>query len=192
MDEQAHWEALRQGDMNGLQALYELHGARLYTYGMMLARQEDKVRDAVHDLFLYLWQQRDRLSLPASGKAYLMVSLRRRLFDKRPGLPDYAEPVDAAEADRSLASEDAEAEWIRGEEEGIQAERLASAMARLSDRQREILHMKYYERMDYEAIGELMGLNYQSARNLVNRAINALRREMTVIGAIWLTIWLAG
>lgn len=192
MDEQAHWLALREGDMDGLQALYKLHGARLYTYGMMLAREEDKVQDAIHDLFLYLWQQRERITIPASGKAYLMVSLRRRLFDKRSGLPVHTEPVEAAEGDPGLASEDAETEWIRGEEEGIQAERLTAAMARLSDRQREILHMKYYERMDYEAIGELMGLNYQSARNLVNRAVNALRREMIVIGAIWLTLWLAG
>lgn len=179
MDETTHWHRLRSGEMAGLQGLYDLHGARLYAYGMMLVHQEDKVQDAIHDLFLYIWQQRDRLAIPQSGKAYLMVSLRRRLFDKRSKVLGEALPIEDTEAETRMASADPETDWIRGEEEQIQQERLAIAMARLSGRQREILYMKYFEQMDYEAIGEVMDLNYQSARNLVNRALNALRREMT-------------
>jgi DNA-directed RNA polymerase specialized sigma24 family protein len=54
-------------------------------------------------------------------------------------------------------------------------------MGRISDRQREIIHMKYIQQLDYEDIARIMSLNYQSARNLVTRALAALRREMTLI-----------
>ena len=189
MDEQALWHSLRNGEMDGLKALYDLHAPRLHTYGMTLIRREDKVRDAIHDLFLYLWQQREKLAVPQSGKAYLMVSLRRRLFDKRVGDLDQAVPVEDTDAESTLASPDAERDWILQEDEALRSEHLAGAMARLSDRQREILHMKYYEQMDYEAIGAVMDLNYQSARNLVNRALNALRREMTGLGVVVLILW---
>ena len=189
MDEQALWHSLRNGEMDGLKALYDLHAPRLYTYGMTLVRREDKVRDAIHDLFLYLWQQREKLAVPQSGKAYLMVSLRRRLFDKRVGDLDQAVPVEDTDAESTLASPDAERDWILQEDEVLRSEHLAGAMARLSDRQREILHMKYFEQMDYDAIGAVMDLNYQSARNLVNRALNALRREMTGLGVAVLILW---
>jgi RNA polymerase sigma factor (sigma-70 family) len=189
MDEQALWHSLRSGEMDGLKALYDLHAARLYTYGMTLVRREDKVRDAIHDLFLYMWQQREKLAVPQSGKAYLMVSLRRRLFDKRIGDLDQAVPVEDTDAESTLASPDPERDWIMREDETLRSEHLAGAMARLSDRQREILHMKYFEQMDYDAIGAVMDLNYQSARNLVNRALNALRREMTGLGVGVLILW---
>jgi RNA polymerase sigma factor (sigma-70 family) len=189
MEEQDHWNTLRNGDMAGLRALYDLHAVRLYAYGMTLVRREDKVRDAIHDLFLYIWQQREKLAVPQSGKAYLMVSLRRRLFDKRIGDLDQAVPVEDTDAEATMSATDAETDWIRHEDEVLRSEHLATAMARLSDRQREILHMKYYEQMDYDAIGAVMDLNYQSARNLVNRALNALRREMTGLGVAVLMLW---
>jgi RNA polymerase sigma factor (sigma-70 family) len=189
MDEQAHWNTLRNGDMAGLRALYDLHAGRLYAYGMTLVRREDKVRDAIHDLFLYIWQQREKLAVPQSGKAYLMVSLRRRLFDKRVGDLDQAVPVEDTDAEATMSASDAETDWIRQEDDARRSEHLAGAMARLSDRQREILHMKYFEQMDYDAIGAVMDLNYQSARNLVNRALNALRREMTGLGIALLILW---
>lgn len=75
-------------------------------------------------------------------------------------------------------SEGHEEKWIRLEDESQQQKKLDQAMSRLSDRQREIIHMKYLQELDYDEIARIMDLNYQSARNLVNRAITALRKEM--------------
>jgi len=41
--------------------------------------------------------------------------------------------------------------------------------------------MKYFQQMEYEDIARIMNLNYQSARNLVTRALIALRKEMLVV-----------
>jgi DNA-directed RNA polymerase specialized sigma24 family protein len=51
----------------------------------------------------------------------------------------------------------------------------------LSSRQQEILYLKFHSEMDYDQIIEIMGLNYQSARNLVTRALEALRKSMISI-----------
>jgi RNA polymerase sigma factor (sigma-70 family) len=73
-----------------------------------------------------------------------------------------------------------EEKWIEQEEESIRQLQLEKALGQLSDRQREIIYMKYYRQMDYDEIGTIMDLNYQSARNLVTRALTALRKEMTI------------
>lgn len=174
--------------MDGLHALYTRHADGLQAYGMMLCRDPDKVQDALHDLFVYLWQHRERIALPASGKAYLLVSLRRRLFDKGPATLRHLEPVEESDASQHLTSEDPETTWILRESDEELQVRLKTAMQELSDRQREILHLKYVEQLDYEAIGQAMDLNYQSARNLVNRALMALRRIMQGPGVIFLAI----
>lgn len=180
MEETKHWESLKAGDINALQVLYEQHVNSLYSYGMVLCQDADKVKDCIHDLFLSFWQNRDGLNIPTSGKAYLMVSLRRRIFDKGPKINMMTTPLEKDEINQEQSS-DHESKWIMAEEEEQRQQKLDLAMTRLSDRQREIIHMKFYQQMEYDEIGRIMELNYQSARNLVTRALTALRNEMTVI-----------
>ena len=67
------------------------------------------------------------------------------------------------------------------EEASLEQQKLDAALSRIIDRHREIIHMKYYQQLEYEEIAQIMDLNYQSARNLVNRALIALRKEMLLI-----------
>ena len=62
-----------------------------------------------------------------------------------------------------------------------QKKNLKSAFDELSDRQKEILYLKYYSEMDYEEITQIMDMNYQSARNLVSRAIQKLAKHMLML-----------
>jgi RNA polymerase sigma factor (sigma-70 family) len=71
--------------------------------------------------------------------------------------------------------------WIENEETELRSKELSAAISKLSSRQQEILYLKFYSEMDYDQIIEIMGLNYQSARNLVTRALEALRKSMISI-----------
>ncbi len=177
MEESKQWEALKAGDIRALSVLYQLHADSLYRYGMVLCHDADRVRDCLHDLFLFCWTNREGMSLPTHGKAYLMVSLRRRIFEKNAKTPSLILSLENADPE-TLSTEDHETAWIRNEDEQTFNEKLKKALSGLSERQQEIIHMKYFQRMDYEDIARIMDLNYQSARNLVNRALTALRKEM--------------
>ncbi len=180
MEETKHWEALKTGSKEALQALYNHHIDDLYAYGMILCHDEGKVKDCIQDLFLTFWTKRAQLPVPTSGKAYLMVSLRRKIFDKGPKSNLKTTSFEEGDhADELL--DDPEKTWLVEEEQHLQQEKLNAAMAKISDRQREILHMKYFQEMDYEQIAVIMDLNYQSARNLVTRALTAMRKAMMVL-----------
>lgn len=176
-DETKQWESFKAGDSRALQALYNYYVDSLYTYGMHLCSDSEKVKDCIHDLFLSLWDSRRNFAVPNSGKAYLMVSLRRRIFDKGSRMDALTGQIDETEENK-ISDPDHETQWIKAEDNVHLNHRLEKAYQRLSERQREIIHMKYYQQLDYEEIGRVMGLNYQSARNLVNRALAALRKEM--------------
>ncbi len=187
MEETKHWENLKSGDINALQELYNHHIDALYTYGMVLCHDDDKVKDCIHDLFLSFWNNRNGLTVPTSGKAYLMVSLRRRLFDKGPKSNLDTIPLEDSGLNDSFTPDPQEV-WILAEDEEKRQQKMNHAMARISDRQREIIHMKYFQQMEYEEIAQMMDLNYQSARNLVTRALAALRKEMMAVILILLLL----
>jgi RNA polymerase sigma factor (sigma-70 family) len=62
-----------------------------------------------------------------------------------------------------------------------QQEHLQHALNRLSPRQKEVVYLKFYENMSYHEITELTSLNYQSVRNYIHQAIQALRRKRSVL-----------
>lgn len=179
-DEIKYWESFKRGDINALQDLYKHYADLLYSYGMVLCGDSDRVKDSIHDLFISLWDSRKNFTLPNSGKAYLMVSLRRRIFDKGSKIDSLTVDLDEIEENK-VTDTDHESKWIESQETDSQNQKLGKALERLSDRQREIIHMKYYQQLDYDEIGRIMDLNYQSARNLVNRALTALRKEMLLV-----------
>lgn len=180
MEETQQWESLKTGNVDALEAIYNLHVDALYNYGMILCHEPDKVKDCIHDLFVYIWNFRERVSVPDSTKAYLMVSLRRRLFDKGSKIDTLTTGLENVDQP-GILTEGAEEKWIQREQDAARQQQLDKAMNTLSERQREIIFMKYYQQMDYEEIGRIMDLNYQSARNLVTRALTALRKEMLII-----------
>lgn len=179
MEEKAQWESLKAGNINALEALYNHHADELYSYGTVLCHESDQVKDCIHDLFVYIWNVRERLTVPDSSKAYLMVSLRRRLFDKGSKINSMTIEMEGI-GDLGPWTAGHDEKWIEQEEESSRRLQLEKALSHLSDRQREIIYMKYYRQMDYDEIGTIMELNYQSARNLVTRALTALRKEMTI------------
>lgn len=187
MDETKQWEALKAGDIQALRALYDLYSGALFGYGMVLCHDAEKVRDSIHDLFLFCWTHRHGMSIPTHGKAYMMVSLRRRIFEKGPKSQQLTSALEEVDFD-AVSYDDPETEWIKAEDETGLEEKLRKALSHLSDRQREIIHMKYFQQMEYEDIAQVMDLNYQSARNLVNRALVALRKGM--IGEVMILLLL--
>jgi RNA polymerase sigma factor (sigma-70 family) len=46
---------------------------------------------------------------------------------------------------------------------------------KLSPRQRQIINLYYLEHRKYDDICQIMGINYQSVRNLMHRSISRLR-----------------
>ena len=179
MSDKKIWNNLRDGDQKALEEIYRTYFSDLYSYGKRLSKDESTVEDCIQELFVEIWNRRDKLSETDAIKPYLFVSLKRKIFHTVKKLrkstdteleEKYFDVV--LSIDEILIAEETSAE---------QKNNLQSAFNELSDRQKEILYLKYYSEMDYEEISSIMEMNYQSARNLVSRAIQKLAKHMTVI-----------
>lgn len=175
--DQTLWTELKSGNRSALHRIYEGHVGFLYNYGKKFSLDSQSVEDCIHDLFVFIWMNRKRLGNTDNIRGYLALSLRRDIlrFSNKSRL------VDEVREDSSFSAISNIEDWImQGELEEEQSTKLKSAYESLTNRQREIIYMRYHQNMDYEQIAEALGVKYQSLRNLLSAAIKGLRTSMTL------------
>lgn len=185
------WQQLKNGNKGALEQIYRGHIAELLKYGRKFSRNDSLIEDCVQDLFIELWRNREGLGMTDSIKRYLLVALRRKVIrqlDKSKKWVSDNEPTDLdfdveISIDHQLIAEEL------SEEKALQ---LKKAMDGLSKRQKEVIYLKYINGLDYEDISEVMGLNYQSARNLVSSALKAMKKKLLLFLLLLLDINLVG
>jgi RNA polymerase sigma-70 factor (ECF subfamily) len=74
------WRQFKEGDKRAFSKIYHLYYQDLYTYGLKVTADPEVTEDCIQDLFLVLWNSRERVSYVQSAKAYLFKSFRGRLF----------------------------------------------------------------------------------------------------------------
>ena len=122
-----------------------------------------------------LWQSRSKIPV-LSIKAYLLKSLKYKLLKtfRRNGrsVPFSQEAIPLVSGGFEWSHETF---LIAQMESESKKEQVLAAMARLSNRQKEIIYLKYYQNLSYEEVSEIMNINYQAARNLLYQAIKSLK-----------------
>lgn len=167
---------LTDGDREGLSCLYKLFSPQLFRYGLSICGNEDEVGECLQDLFIYLWENKEKLTNINNPKAYLITSFRRRLIrqlEKGNKIESFDTKYEYKLSDKSV-----EDQIISAESDDEYLDKLRSAMAQLSEREREVIHLKYFQQYKNEEISELLSINYQSVRNLLYRAIQNLRKKL--------------
>lgn len=172
--EQLWLRVLQKNDMQALEQLYKQFYPNLYQYALKLTTENQMAEDAVQDTFLYLWQHRKQIGAIQSIRFYLLRSVRNASFKlirkkkKRISLEEMNTQIDVSILPDELV--------ISNINETIK-QRIASEINQLSPRQREIIYLKFYQNLDYEEIGEVLDINYQSVVNHVYKAIQKLRKS---------------
>jgi RNA polymerase sigma factor (sigma-70 family) len=107
-------------------------------------------------------------------KAYLLKALKYKLLkalQKMHTVTLQADVVETAAFELShesfIIAKQADAEKIK---------RVIGALSQLTNRQKEIIYLKFYQGLDYTEVSEIMNINYQAARNLLHQAIKALKK----------------
>ena len=74
------WNKMKAGDEQSLSWLFAYFYSDLYFYGIKIFKLPDLVKDSIQDIFSRIWEKRETLGDVQNPKAYLIASLRRKLF----------------------------------------------------------------------------------------------------------------
>ncbi len=173
-DEQL-WSRFRAGDHESLAILYERHVRSLFAYGRKFSSDNDTVKDCLQDLFSSLLHKPGSVSETSSVKNYLMKALRNRLLAENKRRPFWTITEDYAfdftpSIEQHLVEEQATQETTAS---------VQKAITQLTNRQQEIIYLKFYHDLDNSSIAEIMSLTYQAVCNLISKALKSIREILS-------------
>ncbi|HWK06272.1 MAG TPA: sigma-70 family RNA polymerase sigma factor [Puia sp.] len=170
------WLQFKGGDREAFATLYQKHSIPLIAYGMKLCPDLDLLKDQIQELFVELWHSREGLSPTDNTRFYLLKALRYKLIRQEKNRVARV-TMARLSADLSLrfCEEPVETALIEREVHESQMALLRQALKELPLRQQEIIQLRFYQGLTNEQIADLMNMNYQSASNLLYRAICRLK-----------------
>ncbi|RAV30534.1 hypothetical protein DN748_03285 [Sinomicrobium soli] len=174
------WQEFQAGSDTAFAFIYRKYASPLYSYGMKLVNNREQVMDAIQDLFVGLWDRKEKLGKVRSIRSYLYKSLQRKLISgasKRRLLPhseetEIAENGNASSVERNLIEKETFNREFRA---------LTSALSRLGGKQQQVIHLKYYAQLNYEEIADVMGMDKKAVYNLMAYTLQTLRKSLDIL-----------
>ena len=158
------------GDHEAYSLLYREHIQELFSYGKALTGNDERLKDAIQDVFYKLL-----------SKYFLFKSLKNRLIDILKSEMRQSQSGEAAayeQIDFTINDVTVLDSLIEEEERLELSRKIKSLLNLLTPRQREAVCLRYIYDMEYDEIADLLNMsNSKSARNLVSRALEHLRKE---------------
>jgi len=174
-DETHIWENFLQGSEKSFKDLHQKYYNDLYAYAVKMTSDPYIAKNAIQELFVYLWKNKASLGKVQHVKYYLLFSLRRhaiRLLKK-----------EQKHVHLSIKNEEAfpltfspEDILITKETALINEKCVIEALNKLPARQKEVVYLRYFQDLAIEEIAQVLSINYQSVLNTLGRALKNLRK----------------
>ena len=165
------WREFLQGDEQAYSWLYRTYVQLLYNYGSHFTMDHELIKDCIQEVFTRIYKNRKTLSLPDNVRVYLLISLKNCILNALDKQCRYTD----LESIPFILSETVEDRFLSDEAAKLQKEEVENILSILTPRQREIMYYRFVEELDFDQICENMNLNYQSAHNLIQRALRKIR-----------------
>ncbi|SEL66085.1 RNA polymerase sigma factor [Parapedobacter koreensis] len=177
------WSRFKAGDPSSFASIYRQHVRALYSFGKQLVDDGDLVADAVQELFIYIWERRAHLGDTDNIRHYLFKALRRRLID---AISKQQRTVQVHETtvDRRAAEDSIEQTLIKHQADIELRALLQQALRQLTKRQREAIFLRFFGKMSFREVADIMSLSLKSTYNLIAKALDELRKHFPLMLAV--------
>jgi len=163
--------AIANGDTHALATLYDRHAPLMLSLARRIALGKSEAEDIVHDVFVEAWRRAaDYDENRGSVKAWLVLRTRSRAIDFRK----------SAGVSRTIPTGDGQ--WLSSladpksiDAEGPDRERLRQLLATLTEDQRQVLFLGYFEGLSSSEIAAQIGIPIGTVKSRVAAALGALR-----------------
>lgn len=162
------FSALAEGRVAALDELYDLAATDVYRLALWRTGSREDAEDVVQDVFVKVAELGGRLARVRHPKRWLLTITHRRAIDlvrqqrrRRTEAIEDAPFFEAPSSDR---------------DRGIEAETLSRLIARLSEKQREVMLLRHFADCTFREIGRITGVPTFTAASRHRLAVAKLRR----------------
>lgn len=173
-DEQLLLHRLRNGDDSAFRILYDRYKEQLTGKLLRLLKSDELIQDSLQDIFLKIWQARERINPELSFGGLLNQMARNHVIDIfRKAKRDVYLRQQLASTKTEIYSHVLES-MISQEEQ----EKLHMAITQLPERQREVFVLHKLEGKSYKEISELLNIKPSAINQHIYRAMQSLSHTL--------------
>ncbi|MEO0395463.1 MAG: sigma-70 family RNA polymerase sigma factor [Cyanobacteria bacterium P01_A01_bin.137] len=166
--------SLRAGQVESLRTLYQRYGRLVYTLSRRILHSDEEAEEITQDVFLTLWNKDAYQSERGSLSRYLVVLARSRSIDKLRSQTSHRQRLHKWHlmmADVSPTPLDVATLNERGE-------RTRQALANLSDNERQVIEIAYYEGLSQSEIAKRLNIPLGTVKSRSRQALRKLRQTL--------------
>ncbi|WP_246845919.1 RNA polymerase sigma factor [Bdellovibrio sp. ZAP7] len=158
--------SLAEGETKALDYLYTRHSGRVLSYIKKRGLSAERADDVLQIVFMQIFRKKHLYDPKHQALAWIYVITRSELKDYR-----NREIKNHLEWDDKMSQSDESAPSVEHEEEA------AVLLKELGPREQEALRLRYLDELEYEEMARRMKTSNSNIRQLVSRALKALRRN---------------
>jgi RNA polymerase sigma-70 factor (ECF subfamily) len=163
------WLAFRNGDQKAFDSLFNSFWEPLFQFAYRGLRDTDEAKEAVQELFIYLWTNRENLATPLSVEAYLFTALKNRMLNQVLKRKTYHQKLQVLAPARET-NEVLELLYLKDSEKQVMQQ-----IAQLPERMKQVVHLSEFSGLSIPEIASVTGTSEQTVRNQLNQAIKKLK-----------------
>lgn len=159
-------------------SIYNCYVNDLYTYALYLGFEKEIIMDAIHDVFCKFAADEKILNDVSNVKFYLFRSLKNRLYDIHKSSREHINinTIDYHDLPFKIHVT-VEDKFINKEEQQQIKNQIEEMLDSLTERQREIVYLRYVQEYDYQQISKLLSISIHGCRKLLSKAMQNLREK---------------
>lgn len=174
MNQEEIWSNFRAGDKAAFESVYKLCIDDMFAYGLKLNSNKELVQDCLQQVFIDIYERRNNISQPTDIKFYFLKALKHSIYkkQKKENKKTHFEDIANLEFNTEYNFED---KRILSEIDAKKKQLIEKAVDSLSNKQREIMYLRFTVGLAYNEISEIVLIDSNSVRKQVYRAIKKLR-----------------
>jgi len=165
-----------EGSSTSFYDLYAHYHDYLIFIGLKKGVSIEKTKDCINDLFLYVYENRERLVHIQNHHNYLITSFVHKLFRKQRF--SATESLDLINLQDDLTYPSVEAQHISQHTSKQVTHVLKTYIDKLPSSQAKMIYQKFYLGLSYEEISETNDIAIKTAYNTIYNAVENLKKMM--------------
>lgn len=178
LSDQEVWDQLRGGNHLALEYLYRTYGKELFNFGMKLYGKHEWVQDTLHELYVDLWKQRQKLTAVNVVKTYLFKAFKYKLQRQYSQEKRWLYRVDFERLPGMEVELPLESQMISIQLSRERLSKVAQAIEKAPTRQSEIIYLLFFKKLPQKETANLMSINLASVYTLTSKAIKNLKKQL--------------
>jgi RNA polymerase sigma-70 factor (ECF subfamily) len=166
---------LLSGNRKVFEELFRSLYPPLVRFACELLKDKDSSEDLVQEVFVKLWEKRERLQVHTSLKAYLYMAVKNHCLN----LIKKEQRLEFLEEDEEVIEWKSTEQTDHRHQTRLLAQHIDQALERLPPRCALIFKMSRFEEKTYQEIADILELSIKTVENQMGKALSMMREYLS-------------